>query len=127
MTGDNKGDSFLNEVLGRRIPQQTFNGPQEAVVTKADALQCWFSLSIDPNVQYGPAPYPRPAVLITHLSDTHGDTAIPDPHGHAPAIPPVGTVCLVVFVGTRQSKPWVICFSGWPIPGEPGWPGPVDD
>lgn len=90
-------------VFDQRLATQQFVGPQRARIVEADEYRCYFVIpTYSPDFRFGPAPYPR-AALVPDAS-----AAI------VPAIPPVGTACLAVFVGTNQSDPWVICFQDWP-------------
>lgn len=52
---------------------------------------------------FGPAPYTLAAV---------DPAAGPDVHDHAGTAPPVGSRCLVVFVGLGIDRPWVLAW--WP-------------
>jgi hypothetical protein len=68
-------------------------GPQEAVVVAASAASVQVVIPVfSPDYQFGPAPYQ------------------PVPGG---VLPPAGTRCLVMFVGTDLSRPYVVMFVGW--------------
>ncbi len=102
--GDADAGAALHQIVfNQRLPIQGFVGPQRARIVEASEYRCYFVIGdYSPDYRFGPAPYPR-AALLADLGGTN-----------APAIPPVGTNCLAVFVGSNQTDPWVICFEDWP-------------
>lgn len=114
MGSQTAGDALLWPLLRKQAPTKAFDGPQEATVVAATADTLTFTVNgYSPTVKFGPAPYPRPAVAATTLTLSSG-TVSPDPHTHTPSVPPAGTQCLVMFVGSGTDRPWVVAFASWP-------------
>jgi len=105
---DSSASVLPNLIFGERVATPAFDGPQDAVVVAAGPTSLTFivtGVSGFEHTVYGPAPYPR-AVMLPAGS--------PDTHIHAPAIPPSGTACVVVFVGNGIDRPRVLLLVGWP-------------
>lgn len=111
MGADESHLQFL--LFDKRRAIRTFDGPQLATVVSATATDCYVVIGdYSPDVSFGPAPYPRPALHA--VTFTPGGTVTPNPHDHDPGVPPAGTECLVVFVGTGVDRPRIVAFYGWP-------------
>jgi hypothetical protein len=88
---DQTAADLQRTLLGVRQPVETFDGIQVAKVVSATATDLTFTIpDFDDQVTFGPAPYP-----------------------HQASVPPVGTTCVVGFVGTGVDAPYVLAFYGW--------------
>ncbi|MDQ2727582.1 MAG: hypothetical protein M3Y91_06910 [Actinomycetota bacterium] len=105
--GADYGAKLAEVIGGQRLPTRPFTGPQHARVLTAGPTTLTFALVGVPGfeqVRFGPAPYPRPALL----ADAGGI--------NLPAVPPIGTACIVDFVGFNLDSPFVTLFVAWPTP-----------
>lgn len=115
LEGRTTADADLQKVLfGTRRPTAMMEGPQRGKIHgTATTTHAYFVVpSYSSDLVLGPAPYQRPAVDPTSLSTLDGIS--PNPHIHAPSVPPAGTECLVIFVGTDLKDPWIVAFENWP-------------
>lgn len=75
------------------LPSPPMVGPQEAIVVSSTATGVQVTVPVfSPDYKFGPAPYQPPV---------------------SGALPPQGTRCLVAFVGTDLTRPYVLMFIGW--------------
>jgi hypothetical protein len=85
-------NGFAQAFSGVPVPTEALSGAQEGVVASADSTGLRVSLPrFHPGLAFGPCGWSRPSTTAGY--------------------PPVGTRCLVMFVGTN---PWVTAFAGWP-------------
>ena len=97
--------------LDQRIPSAVFDGPQVGKVVSATATTAMVTFaSFNVGINFGPAPYPRPALHQITLAGT-----TPAAHQHDPGLPPAGTACLVLFVGPGVDQPYIVAFYSWPL------------
>jgi hypothetical protein len=111
---DIHGATLQNILSDKRIQTAAFQGPQIGTVVSATATTVMFTIATyHPHVALGPAPYPRPARHSVTLTASAGSIS-PGTHTHDVGPPPVGTTCLVMFVGAGADQPYVVAFYGWP-------------
>lgn len=97
--------SGLEDIFGLPSqPRQQVSGAQEGTITRhAPDGGVFFKIpTYSPTLEFGPAKWVRSQVEPA----SHGDGT----HDHTETLPPVGAVCLVIFVGPGVQRPWVV---GW--------------
>jgi hypothetical protein len=108
------GATLQNILSDRRIQTGAFQGPQIGTVVSATATTVMFTIAAyHQHLALGPAPYPRPARHSVTLAVSTGSIT-PASHTHDVGLPPVGTSCLVLFIGAGADEPYVVAFYGWP-------------
>lgn len=93
----------MESIFGIPEKRPQVSGAQEGIITKhAPDGGVLFKIPAYSNtIEFGPAKWIRSRVE---------PAAGPDMHDHVETLPPVGAVCLVIFVGPGVQRPWVV---GW--------------
>lgn len=110
--------TLIGDLLPKADPDDALlGGLCDGRVTRVVGDRLYFTVDdMGTMYEFGPAPYPRPAVATAETGGGAGEASFAA-HSHnlrTPAVPPVGTQIVAGFVAGDVDRPRVLTFYGWP-------------